>query len=158
MLLTRGAAAVSSLLAAGLLTACGGGPSTPSTSTSIASDAAPATAVDPNAPEVNPPGDIPDNQVFVAYVAPDGAYKLKVPEGWARSEADGVTTFTDKLNHHRRVPSCRRTPTVRAAQANEVVDAGRRLPAIAAGDVSQVHRAGGKRSSSRTRPTPRPTP
>ena len=47
------------------------------------------------APEKNPPGDIPDNQVFVVYKAPQG-FSLKVPEGWARrSLADGVS-FADK--------------------------------------------------------------
>jgi len=37
----------------------------------------------PKAPEKNPPGDIPDNQVFVKYAA--GGYELDVPEGWART-------------------------------------------------------------------------
>lgn len=55
-------------------------------------------AVDPNAPEVVAPGDIPDNQVFIAFAAPSGAYMIRVPEGWARTEADGVVTFTDKYN------------------------------------------------------------
>ncbi|MEO7369809.1 MAG: hypothetical protein ABI949_05875 [Ilumatobacteraceae bacterium] len=54
--------------------------------------------VDPNAPEVVEPGDIPDNQVFVAFTSGDGAYSAKVPEGWARTEGNGVTTFTDNYN------------------------------------------------------------
>src|SRR5437867_3628219 len=58
----------------------------------------PAGAVDPNAKEDNPPGDIPDDQVFVAFTPPPGAYRVKVPEGWARSEAGGATTFTDNYN------------------------------------------------------------
>ncbi len=37
----------------------------------------------PQPPEKNPPGDIPDNQVFVKYAA--GGYELDVPEGWART-------------------------------------------------------------------------
>src|SRR3954470_10175370 len=42
------------------------------------------------APEKNPPGDIPDNQVFVPYRSPLGS-SIKVPEGWSRVErADGV--------------------------------------------------------------------
>jgi hypothetical protein len=57
-----------------------------------------AAAVDPNAPEVVEPGDIPDNQVFVAFASPDGTYSLKVPEGWARTEKAGVVTFTDNYN------------------------------------------------------------
>jgi hypothetical protein len=45
--------------------------------------------------EKNPPGDIPDDQVFIAYASPLG-FALKVPEGWARTDrADGVV-FADK--------------------------------------------------------------
>ncbi|MEP7113367.1 MAG: hypothetical protein ABI862_08890 [Ilumatobacteraceae bacterium] len=57
-----------------------------------------AGGVDPNAPEVVEPGDIPDNQVFVAFASSDGIYSVKVPEGWARTETNGVVTFTDKYN------------------------------------------------------------
>jgi hypothetical protein len=48
--------------------------------------------------EVSPPGDIPDNQAFVAYSPKGGDYSVKVPEGWARTAAGGTVTFTDKLN------------------------------------------------------------
>lgn len=47
--------------------------------------------------EKNPPGDIPDTQVFIDYVSPQG-FTMKVPEGWARSDhADGAS-FVDKLD------------------------------------------------------------
>ncbi|HXS43422.1 MAG TPA: hypothetical protein VN751_02255, partial [Solirubrobacteraceae bacterium] len=52
----------------------------------------------PNAPEVNPAGDIPDNQAYVAYTPPGGGFTVKVPEGWSRSDTGSTTTFTDKLN------------------------------------------------------------
>jgi hypothetical protein len=52
----------------------------------------------PNAPEVNPAGDIPDNQAYIRYSPPGGGYSVKVPEGWARTAAGGAVTFTDKLN------------------------------------------------------------
>jgi hypothetical protein len=53
----------------------------------------------PIAPEVNPAGDIPDDQVFVAWSPPDGSFTVKVPEGWSQSQAEsGATVFTDKLN------------------------------------------------------------
>jgi len=71
------------------------GPSTgvaPSSSTTISG------AVDPNRPEVNEAGDIPDNQVFVDYRPPGGGYSVAVPEGWARQADGGAVTFTDKLN------------------------------------------------------------
>jgi hypothetical protein len=48
-------------------------------------------------PEVNPPGDIPDNQLFILHNAPEG-FSLKVPEGWARQINQGETIFTDKYN------------------------------------------------------------
>jgi hypothetical protein len=54
-----------------------------------------AAAETPAKAEKNPPGDIPDDQVFVAYASPLG-FALKVPEGWARTDrADGVV-FADK--------------------------------------------------------------
>jgi hypothetical protein len=56
------------------------------------------TPVDPNASEINPPGDIPDNQVFVPYAPADAGYSVKVPEGWAKTSSGDSTTFTDKLN------------------------------------------------------------
>ena len=49
------------------------------------------------APEKNPPGDIPDNQVFIEYRSPLG-FKIKVPEGWARRESSDGVTFNDKYN------------------------------------------------------------
>src|SRR4051794_2575742 len=51
-----------------------------------------------SAPESNPLGDIPDNQVYVPYRAADGSFSLDVPEGWARSELPDGVSFTDKLN------------------------------------------------------------
>lgn len=52
----------------------------------------------PVAPEKNPPGDIPDNQVFVKYVSSRGGYELDVPEGWARTTRGTDVRFTDKLD------------------------------------------------------------
>ncbi|CAN5567407.1 lipoprotein [soil metagenome] len=57
-----------------------------------------SSTVDPNAAEVSPPGDIPDNQVFVPYKEDGGSFTVKVPEGWARSSTAAGTEFTDKLN------------------------------------------------------------
>jgi hypothetical protein len=50
------------------------------------------------AAEKNPPGDIPDDQVFVAYTSSTGGYSLKVPEGWARSERGSDVRFIDKFD------------------------------------------------------------
>jgi hypothetical protein len=46
-------------------------------------------------PERNPPGDIPDNQVFIDYISPLG-FSLKVPEGWARRDLPDGVSFADK--------------------------------------------------------------
>ena len=50
------------------------------------------------AAERNPPGDIPDDQVFVPYTSSAGSYSLKVPEGWARSEKGSDVNFIDKFD------------------------------------------------------------
>jgi hypothetical protein len=49
------------------------------------------------APEKNPPGDIPDNQVFVQYTSPSG-FSIKVPEGWSRVDRPDGARFSDKYN------------------------------------------------------------
>ena len=51
----------------------------------------------PIAAEKSPPGDIPDNQAFVAFLSPLG-FSVKVPEGWARRERAGAVNFSDKYN------------------------------------------------------------
>ena len=57
---------------------------------------APAMAAEaPVAKEKNPPGDIPDDQVFVDYSSPLG-FSVKVPEGWGRTDATDGVTFADK--------------------------------------------------------------
>jgi hypothetical protein len=68
---------------------CGSSSSTPSSN---------SAEVNPNTAEVSPPGDIPDDQVFVAYSPSGASYSVKVPEGWARTANGGSVTFTDKLN------------------------------------------------------------
>ena len=50
------------------------------------------------AAEKNPPGDIPDNQIFLKYASAVGSYSFKVPEGWARIEDGADVSFTDKYN------------------------------------------------------------
>jgi hypothetical protein len=70
---------------------CGSSGSSSSTASSTASKPAAATGT-----EKSPPGDIPDNQAYVAYRG--NGYTVKVPEGWARTGTAGAVTFTDKLN------------------------------------------------------------
>lgn len=49
----------------------------------------------PLAPEHNPPGDIPDNQLFVDFASPLG-FAVQVPEGWARRDLPNGAQFADK--------------------------------------------------------------
>jgi hypothetical protein len=86
-------------------------------------------AVNTNAPEKSPPGDIPDNQAYVAYAPPGGGFSVKVPEGWARTTHGGAVTFTDKLNSIRM----------------EAVPAGKQVAAVPSGArTSVVHRHAGQ--------------
>ena len=48
-------------------------------------------------PEVSPPGDIPDSQVFIVYKSPAG-FSFKVPEGWARKDAGDTISFQGKYD------------------------------------------------------------
>lgn len=117
------------------LVACGGSSSSGSS----------ANAVNPNAPESSPPGDIPDNQVFVAYSPPGGSYSVKVPEGWSRSGAGGAVTFTDKLNSIRlESMSASSAPTVATAKQTLVPQLSQSVKGYVPGTVSTVSRSAGQ--------------
>ena len=93
--------------------------------------------------EVSPAGDIPDNQAFVTYTAPDGSYAVDVPEGWARSGAGSTTTFTDKLNSIELDTSAApTTPTVETA-TSDVVPALAARPGFRLVGVTTVPRTAG---------------
>ena len=80
------------------------------------------------APEVNPPGDIPDNQQFVTFVAMQGA-SLKTPEGWSRTDTADGAVFADKYGRiELAIRASAAPPTleaVRASQAAELAKTGR---------------------------------
>lgn len=75
--------------------------------------------------ESSPPGDIPDNQAYVEYSPPSGVYRIKVPEGWARSNAGSAVVFGDKFNMIR-------VELRAAAAAPTVASVPSELPALAA--------------------------
>ncbi len=61
---------------------------------------APGRAVAAEVPvvaEKNPPGDIPDSQVFIDYKSPLG-FSMQVPEGWSRTDRAGGALFLDKYD------------------------------------------------------------
>lgn len=132
-------------VAVAALTACAAGsapavsPSTPPAPPG-GNSAAPASAT----PEVNPSGDIPDNQVFVSYSPPGGRFTVSVPEGWSRlAEGDGVV-FTDKLNSVRVATGVQpRAPTVESARTTELPALRAGAPGYRPGTVSAVTRPAG---------------
>jgi hypothetical protein len=125
------ALAVAALLATGCGGSSGGGSS--------------AKPVNPNGPEVSPPGDIPDNQAFVAYTPAGAGFTVKVPEGWARTTAGGATTFTDKLNSIAvgRPTAAAHAPTAASATATEIPQLARTVKGFANARASTVTRTVG---------------
>jgi hypothetical protein len=103
------------------------------------------TAVNPNSKEVSPPGDIPDNQAFVAYSPPGGGYSVKVPEGWARTNSGGAVTFTDKLNSVRMESQpATSAPTLASYRSDEEPQLAKSVTGFQAVSVAPVSRKGGK--------------
>ena len=123
--------------------ACGSGGASPYGG-STPTTATPPSAASRNAPEVNPAGDIPDNQVFVPYSPPGGRFTVKVPEGWGRTARAGTVSFTDKLNtismETRPAPAAPTVASARQADLPAIRSASRRYEP---GSVTQVRRAGG---------------
>lgn len=94
--------------------------------------------------EVNPAGDIPDDQVFVPYVWPAGGFSVSVPEGWSRTEAGGAVVFTDKLNSVRiETAALAQAPTVESAITGELPTIESSVTNYAAGDITTVTRSAG---------------
>ncbi|WP_433038348.1 hypothetical protein [Actinomycetospora sp. CA-053990] len=120
----------------------------PASSAPPASPAAPVPATGPptsaGPPEVNPSGDIPDNQVYVPYPAPDGTFTVSVPEGWARSTAGGAVVFTDNLNavrlETRPMPAA---PTEAGVTAQDLPALQASVPGFVPGPVTTVTRNAG---------------
>lgn len=84
-------------------------------------DNSPAYSAEKAVPaEKNPPGDIPDTQVFIDYASPLG-FKMKVPEGWARSDRADGASFVDKLDGVIvSVSKASSAPTVESVKTNAV--------------------------------------
>ncbi len=114
-------------------------------STSIVAASASSLLVEPAfasekavAPEKNPPGDIPDTQVFVSYDAKSG-YSLKVPEGWARSDLGNGTSFVDKLDGVVITEQSENAaPTIDTVKTTFLPDLEKRSRALKLGKVEQV--------------------
>jgi hypothetical protein len=133
------AAAALAVVAAG----CGGS-STSSSTTSASTPPAKTTGAPQTGPESSPPGDIPDNQAYVAYAPPGGGYSVKVPEGWSRMAAGSATTFVDKRNSVRMetMPAAA-APTVAQVKATDVPKLAQTVPGYQPGTVKAIVRPAG---------------
>lgn len=97
------------------------------------------------APEVNPPGDIPDSQAFVNYENTSGGYQLETPEGWARTEAGSGVKFVSKFNGVSvAVARAGVAPTVASARANEAKQIQTKGRAVSITGISEANLPGGK--------------
>src|SRR6202171_3657398 len=112
---------------------------TTSTTASSSTETAIGSTETAVAPEVNPPGDIPDSQAFVKYTNTAGGYQLEVPEGWARTENGADVTFVNKYDGVKvHVTSPSSTPTAASAQANEIKQLQSQGHAVTISGVSEV--------------------
>ena len=127
--------------AAMTLSACGSSGVSPANPAAAASSGgSPASA----ATESNPPGDIPDNQAYVAFTPPGSPVSVKVPEGWARSTEGSATVFTDKLNRIEiQTSPAAAAPTTTSVSAVDLPRLQATVPKFAAGQVTAASGAAG---------------
>ena len=131
------------MFAALAITTGAGVPSSASAAAKAPKPQSSGRAVNPNAPEVVAPGDIPDNQLFVPYRPPAGAYTISVPEGWSRTESNTVVTFTDKYNSISVTSGpASVAPTVDRVRTSGLTDVAKD-PTYRAGRVTAVKTSGG---------------
>lgn len=123
------------LAAGATLLACSSGSSGTTSPTSENSTPA-AAAVEQ---EINPPGDIPDNQVFVSYHSDAGGYTLDIPEGWSRTESGPNVGFADKLDSiNVEIYSRSAAPTVDSVSNDELPQLAQQTEAFAVVEIKAV--------------------
>jgi hypothetical protein len=95
--------------------------------------------------EVNPGGDIPDTQTYVAYAFPSGAFTVNVPEGWARTDSGGTVMFISQFNSVAlmTVPATAQ-PTTGSASAGEVPAIQHQSSHVVIGNASATTRPAGQ--------------
>ena len=131
------------IAATAILAACSGTPAPGASPGGPSAGVAPSQSV-AGAAGANPPGDIPDNQAFVAFSPAGGGYSVKVPEGWSRASTGGTTSFTDKLNKVEVAAVAAPTqPTVASVSSTDVSSLKATVAKFAMGKVSVVARGGG---------------
>ncbi|MDQ2740605.1 MAG: hypothetical protein M3Y35_18735 [Actinomycetota bacterium] len=94
--------------------------------------------------EVNPAGDIPDNQAFVPYTPSSGKFTVTVPEGWARTGTATGVLFTDKYNSIRvETRPATAAPTTASVRSSEVPTLSGSTANFTLGGVTTVNRKAG---------------
>ena len=89
------------------------------------------------APEKNPPGDIPDSQVFVLYHSPKNL-SLKVPEGWARKDLTDGVTFADKFGQIAVLLRPGPAPSLASVRASDAVELEKTGRAVKISEIKDV--------------------
>jgi hypothetical protein len=122
---------------------------TTSTTASSSTETAITSTETAVAPEVNPPGDIPDSQTFVKFTNSTGGYQLEVPEGWAQlaapPEYSSDVTFINKydgVSVH--IAPVATPPTAASAQTTEVKQIQSHGRAVTVTGVSEANLPTGK--------------
>lgn len=137
--------ACGAVLAALFAAGCGGGSSSSGGPQAKSTPAATSTPSSTSTPEVNPAGDIPDNQAYVAYSPARAGYSVKVPEGWSRTTTGGAVSFTDKLNTVRlQAVKATSAPTVASVRSTVVPQLAKTEPGFRPGSVGTVRRPAGR--------------
>lgn len=132
------------VLAAAVTAGCSSSSSGPPAASHASSGSATAAGAAPAPTESNPPGDIPDNQAYVAFRPSGGGFTVKVPEGWARTGQGGTTVFTDKLNRVEiATASASSAPTLTSVDSKVVPQLRGQVPKFSGPKVSQVNRHAG---------------
>ena len=122
---------------------------TTSTTASSSTETAISSTETAVAPEVSPPGDIPDSQAFVTFKNSTGGYQLEAPEGWARMamppEYIADVTFVNKFDGVSvHIASAPAEPTAASVQANEVKRIQSNVRAVKITSVSEGTLTSGK--------------
>lgn len=105
-----------------------------------AAQAAGGVGPSPLVTEVNPAGDIPDNQAYVPFVGK--GFSIKVPEGWAQTTTAATTSFTDKLNRIE-ITASSASSGMTSQHAQSILDGmAASVPKFAAGKIATATRGG----------------
>jgi hypothetical protein len=135
--------------AAGLVLLTGTAVACSSSSGSAGSSSAPPSSSSPSSPpapahETNPPGDIPDTQVYVPWSPSGGGFTVKVPEGWSRTTQGSATVFADKFNSVRiESLTAAKAPTTQSVRSTDIPAIQGKSTGFALRQVTVVQRKGG---------------